>query len=161
MSPFLRTLVFTVVVPGFWTALVPYWVVGRRLQLNWSGAAVAGGLLVAAGVGLYLMCAFWEFALRGSGTPAVFDPPKELVVQGPYRIVRNPMYWSVAFVMLGEALAFRSLRLAEIGVVFFLITMPFVLACEEPILRRKFGAEYEAYCRQVPRWFPHFRNKLD
>lgn len=161
MSPFLRTLVFTVVVPGFWTILVPYWVVGRRLQLNWSGASVAGWLLVAAGVALYLMCAFWGFALRGRGTPAVFDPPKKLVVQGPYRIVRNPMYWSVASVMLGEALFFRSLRLAEIGIIFFLTTMLFVLVYEEPILRRKFGAEYEAYCRQVPRWFPRLRSKLD
>ena len=107
------------------------------------------------------MCAFWGFALRGRGTPAVFDPPKKLVVQGPYRIVRNPMYWSVASVMLGEALVFRSLRLAEIGIIFFLTTMLFVLVYEEPILRRKFGAEYEAYCRQVPRWFPRLRSKLD
>ena len=161
MSPFLRTLVFTVVVPGFWTILVPYWVLGRHLQLAWSGAAVAGWLLVAAGVALYLMCAFWGFALRGRGTPAVFDPPKTLVAEGPYRIVRNPMYWSVASVMLGEALFFRSFRLAEIGIIFFLTTMLFVLVYEEPILRRKFGAEYEAYCRQVPRWFPRLRSKLD
>jgi protein-S-isoprenylcysteine O-methyltransferase Ste14 len=32
---------------------------------------------------------------------------------------------------------------------------------EEPMLRQKFGAEYEAYCRQVPRWIPRFRNKLN
>ena len=161
MSPTLRTLVFTVVVPGFWTVLVPYWVLGRDLQFNRNGASIAGWLLVAVGVALYQMCAFWGFALRGRGTPAVFDPPKKLVVEGPYRIVRNPMYWSVASVMLGEALVFRSLRLAEIGIVFFLITMLFVLAYEEPILRRKFGAEYEAYCRQVPRWLPRLRSTLD
>jgi protein-S-isoprenylcysteine O-methyltransferase Ste14 len=71
------------------------------------------------------------------------------------------MYWSVAFVILGEALAFRSLPLAEIGIVFYAVTMLFVLVYEEPILRRKFGAEYEAYCRQVPRWFPRLRSKLN
>jgi protein-S-isoprenylcysteine O-methyltransferase Ste14 len=161
MSPFLRTLVFTVFVPGFWTVLMPYWVVGRRARLDLRGASFAGWLLALVGVVLYLTCAFWGFALRGKGTPAPIDPPKKLVVEGPYRIVRNPMYWSVLFVMLGEALAFRSLALAEIGCVFFVCAALFVMIFEEPILRNKFGAEYEAYCRQVPRWIPRFRNKLD
>ncbi len=161
MSPFFRTLIFTIIVPGFWTVLVPYWVVGRAARLELRGAAVAGGLLVVAGVALYLTCAFWGFALRGKGTPAPIDPPRKLVVEGPYRVVRNPMYWSVLCVMLGEALAFRSTALAELAIAFFAGTMLFVLLYEEPTLRRKFGAEYEAYCRQVPRWLPRFRNKLD
>ena len=160
MSPFLRTLVFTIFVPGFWTVLVPYWVVGRGARLDVSRARVAGWLLVAAGVALYLTCAFWAFALRGKGTPAPIDPPKTLVVEGPYRIVRNPMYWSVLFVMLGEAMVFRSPALAEIGCVFFVFTMLFVLFYEEPILRSKFGADYETYCRRVPRWIPRFRNRV-
>jgi protein-S-isoprenylcysteine O-methyltransferase Ste14 len=161
MSPFLRTLVFTVFVPGFWTALVPYWVIGRRAQLDLSGVSIAGCLLAAVGVALYLACAFWGFALRGKGTPAPIDPPKRLVMEGPYRVVRNPMYWSVLLVMLGEALTFRSLALAEIGCVFFACTVLFVKAYEEPCLRNKFGAEYDAYCRKVPRWIPRFRNRLD
>jgi protein-S-isoprenylcysteine O-methyltransferase Ste14 len=161
MSPFLRTLVFTVFVPGFWTVLVPYWVVGRHARLDLSGAGIAGLLLAAVGGALYLTCAFWGFALRGKGTPAPIDPPKSLVVEGPYRVVRNPMYWSVLFVMLGEALAFRSLALAETGCIFFAFTALFVMLYEEPVLRNKFGADYEAYCRRVPRWIPRFRNKLD
>jgi len=161
MSPFLRTLVFTVLVPGFWTVLVPYWVVGRGARFELRGAAAAGWLLGAGGAALYLTCAFWGFALRGRGTPAPIDPPKKLVVEGPYRIVRNPMYWSVVSVMLGEALAFRSLTLAEIGCAVFAGAILFVMVYEEPILRKKFGAEYEAYCRRVPRWLPRFGNKLD
>jgi protein-S-isoprenylcysteine O-methyltransferase Ste14 len=161
MSPFLRTLVFTIIVPGFWTVLVPYWVIGRGARPDLSGAGAAGLFLAIAGVVFYFACAFWGFALRGKGTPAPIDPPKRLVVAGPYRIVRNPMYWSVALVMVGEAVAFRSLPLAEIGCVFFACTMLFVMVYEEPMLRHKFGAEYEAYCRQVPRWIPRFRNKLD
>ena len=161
MSPFLRTLIFTIIVPGFWIVLVPYWVVDRGTRLELRGATVAGGLLVVAGVSLYLTCAFWGFALRGRGTPAPIDPPKKLVVEGPYRVVRNPMYWSVLCVMLGEALAFRSLALAEIGCAFFAVAALFVMVYEEPVLRRTFGAEYEAYCRQVPRWVPRLRNKLD
>ncbi len=161
MSPFLRTLVFTIFVPGFWTVLVPYWVVGRGARMELRPAAVAGWILAGAGVALYLACAFWCFALRGKGTPAPIDPPKRLVAEGPYRIVRNPMYWGVAFVMMGEALAFHSLALAEIGVAFFAGTSLFVLLYEEPTLRRKFGAEYEVYCQLVPRWIPRFGNKLD
>jgi len=161
MAPFLRTLIFTIIVPGFWTVLVPYWVVGRGARLELRGIAVAGWLLVVAGIALYLTCAFWGFALRGKGTPAPIDPPKQLVVEGPYAIVRNPMYWGVALVILGEALAFRSLALAEIGCALFASAALFVMVYEEPMLRHKFGAEYEAYCQRVPRWVPRFRNKLD
>jgi protein-S-isoprenylcysteine O-methyltransferase Ste14 len=160
MSPVLRTLVFTVFVPGFWTVLVPYWTVRRRARLDLSVAGIAGWLLAAVGVALYLKCAFWGFALRGKGTPAPIDPPKSLVVEGPYRIVRNPMYWSVLFVMLGEALAFRSLLLAEVACVFFACAALFVMVYEEPLLSNKFGAEYEAYRKQVPRWIPRLKNRL-
>ncbi len=146
MSPFIRTLIFTIIVPGFWTVAMPYWILPRGVRL---------------GVALYVATAFWGFALRGKGTPAPIDPPKTLVVEGPYRVVRNPMYWAVACVMMGEALAFRSLALAELAIAFFAGTILFVLLYEEPTLRRKFGAEYEAYCRRVPRWLPRFRNKLD
>src|SRR6266478_1600623 len=90
MSPFLRTLIFTIIVPGFWTVLVPHWVVGRGARLELNSQVVAGGILAVAGVALYLTCAFWGFALRGKGTPAPFDPPTKLVVEGPYRVVRNP-----------------------------------------------------------------------
>jgi protein-S-isoprenylcysteine O-methyltransferase Ste14 len=114
MSPLFRTLIFTIIVPGFWTVLVPYWVVGRGARLELRGASVTGGLIVAAGVALYLTCAFWGFALRGKGTPAPIDPPKKLVVEGPYRVVRNPMYWAVVSVMLGEAVLFRSASLARL-----------------------------------------------
>ena len=161
MSPVLRTLVFTVIMPGFWTVLLPYWVVGRPARLSLRGVGLAGGVLTVAGVALYLMCAFWGFALRGQGTPAPIDPPKRLVVEGPYRIVRNPMYWGVALVMVGEALLLRSPALAEIAVAFFASTMLFVMLYEEPVLRRTFGASYEQYCREVPPWIPRFRDKLD
>ena len=157
MSPFLRTLIFTVFVPGFWTLLVPYWLVGRAARIDLRGAGAVGCALIVLGAALYVTCAFWGFALRGKGTPAPIDPPKKLIAEGPYRIVRNPMYWSVAFVMLGEALVFRSMALGEIAAVFFASTMLFVMVYEEPVLRHTFGAEYEEYCRRVPRWIPRLR----
>jgi len=105
------------------------------------------------------MCAFWGFAIRGKGTPAPIDPPKKLVVDGPYRVVRNPMYWSVFLIMLGEAILFHSVPLAELAAVFFLVAWLFVLVYEEPILRSQFAAEYEDYRRRVPRWLPRLRTK--
>jgi protein-S-isoprenylcysteine O-methyltransferase Ste14 len=157
MSPILRTLIFTMVVPGFWTVLMPYWLLPRGTRVDVRGAGAAGWLLIAAGIALYFACAFWGFALRGKGTPLPMDPPKKLVVEGPYQVVGNPMYWSVASVMLGEAVVFHSIALAELAAAFFVGVNLFVLFYEEPALRRKFGAEYEEYCQRVPRWLPRFR----
>lgn len=154
MSPVLRTLIFTVVVPGFWTIAFPYILLPRGTRPVFRGAGLLGLPLIAAGIALYLACAFWGFAIRGRGTPAPFDPPRNLVTEGPYRFVRNPMYWGVFSVVVGEAVLFDSLALLELSVGFLVATALFVLLYEEPALRRKFGAEYEEYCRRVPRWFP-------
>jgi protein-S-isoprenylcysteine O-methyltransferase Ste14 len=157
MSPVIRTLIFTVFIPGFWTVLMPYWLLPRPVRAYVRRAGAAGWLFIAAGIALYFACAFWGFALRGRGTPLPMDPPKKLVVVGPYRIVRNPMYWSVAFVMLGEAAVFHSVALLQLVAVFAVGAILFVLSIEEPGLRAKFGAEYEQYCLQVPRWLPRIR----
>ena len=157
MSPIIRTLLFTIFIPGFWTVMMPYWLLPRPVHADVRGAGAAGWLPITAGVALYFACAFWGFAVRGEGTPLPMDPPKKLVVVGPYRIVRNPMYWSVAFVILGEAAVFHSVALVDLATVFLVAVNLFVLFIEEPGLRAKFGAEYEEYCRQVPRWLPHIR----
>jgi protein-S-isoprenylcysteine O-methyltransferase Ste14 len=159
MSPIIRTLIFTVIVPGFWTVLMPYWLVPRGVRPDVSGAGAMGWLLIAAGIALYFTCAFWGFAVRGKGTPLPLDPPKKLVVVGPYRIVRNPMYWGVVSLVVGEAAIFHSGALADMAAVLVVGVILFVLFVEEPQLKRKFGAEYEEYCRRVPRWLPRFRAK--
>lgn len=157
MSPVIRTLIFTVFIPGFWTVMMPYWVLPSGARPDVRGVGAAGWLLIAAGVALYFACAFWGFAVRGKGTPLPLDPPKKLVVEGPYRIVRNPMYWSVASVMLGEAAVFHSIALLELVAIFAVGVVLFVLFVEEPTLKQKFGTEYEEYCQQVPRWLPRFK----
>jgi protein-S-isoprenylcysteine O-methyltransferase Ste14 len=115
---------------------------------RWIGAA-----LVAGGTVMVVEC-FARFALKGIGTPAPVAPTRHLVVSGLYRHLRNPMYVGVVLAILGQALWLGSVTLliyaAAVWVAFFL----FVLAYEEPALRRQFGAEYDAYCAQVPRWLP-------
>lgn len=154
MAPVIRTLIFTILVPGFWTVAMPYWLVPRGSHPDVLGWGALGLLLIAGGAALYLTCAFWAFARLGQGTPAPFDPPRRLVVAGPYRLVRNPMYWGVGSIVMGEAILFHSLPLLETAAGFLIATHLFVILYEEPTLRRKFGAEYEEYCRNVPRWGP-------
>ena len=130
--------------------------------LSWSGIArpaaieapqVAGMVIGAAGGAVALWCIF-TFATTGRGTPAPFDPPRRLVIQGPYRFVRNPMYIGAGLALAGAALFYGSLPLLGYTAVFFLATHLFVLWYEEPTLRRSFGPEYDAYSRQVKRWWP-------
>lgn len=111
--------------------------------------------VTAAGALLALWCVL-TFALVGKGTPAPFDPPRRLVVRGPYRLLRNPMYLGAGLALGGAALVFESRALAAYAGLFLLLTNLFVRLYEEPTLRRTFGEEYEAYRRQVPRWFPRW-----
>jgi protein-S-isoprenylcysteine O-methyltransferase Ste14 len=115
---------------------------------------LAGLVAAAAGGALALWC-IGTFALVGRGTPAPFDPPRRLVVRGPYAWLRNPMYAGAALALAGAALSYRSLALAVYAAAFLLVTHAFVVRYEEPTLRRTFGADYEAYCRRVARWWPH------
>jgi len=114
---------------------------------------VAGVLLGASGAALALTCIF-TFVFVGRGTPAPFDPPRRLVVQGPYRLVRNPMYLGAGLALAGAALFYQSIALAGYAGSFLLITHVFVVSYEEPTLRRTFDGDYEGYCRRVGRWWP-------
>ncbi len=130
--------------------------------LEWSGIVrsgpvgiveVAGALVGVAGGALALWCVL-AFALVGKGTPAPFDPPRSLVVRGPYRHVRNPMYIGAALALAGAALFYRSLPILGYVGVFLLATHAFVIWYEEPALERRFGEEYRAYRAAVRRWLP-------
>ena len=157
--PLVKLAVFTFLVPGSVTAWVPYYFYRSSLRRDFVGAnlpTVVAFLSIALGMAGYLWCAL-DFTFRGKGTPAPIDPPKVLVVRGLYRYVRNPMYISVLLILLGECLLFRSGALLRYIGYCFLFVFLFVLFYEEPALRHKFGASYEQYCKDVPRWIPRFR----
>jgi protein-S-isoprenylcysteine O-methyltransferase Ste14 len=130
--------------------------------LSWSGIGrptevgvlqVVGLVFGAAGAILALWCVM-TFALVGRGTPAPFDPPRRLVVNGPYHVVRNPMYLGAALALAAAALFYQSLVLLAYTALFLLATHLLVIWYEEPTLRRTFGSDYEAYCHRVSRWWP-------
>ncbi len=155
----LKTLIFTVFIPGTVTVLVPYWLLSSRFDLaidKLGGFRVLGLVPILLGALIYLWCA-WEFTFAGKGTPAPIDPPKELVVQGLYRFVRNPIYVGVSLVIIGESLLFESTRLFVYALLLLLVFHLFVVYYEEPTLRSKFGESYERYCKTVPRWMPRVR----
>lgn len=116
-------------------------------------AQVAGWLVGLAGGALALWCVL-TFALVGKGTPAPFDPPRQLVVAGPYRYVRNPMYIGAVLALAGAATFYGSLRLLGYVGVFLLAAHTFVVLYEEPTLVRLFGEQYRAYQTHVRRWLP-------
>ena len=143
---------------GFWFWLLPRWL---GFSVNLEGAArwrLLAAIPSALGFAVALRCV-WDFGWTGHGTPAPVAPPKNLVVVGMYRYVRNPMYlgfyfgWLGLWVMFGHARA--GLILVACAVVFGVDL--FVHFYEEPKLRSLFGAEYENYCHNVPRWWPRLR----
>jgi protein-S-isoprenylcysteine O-methyltransferase Ste14 len=116
------------------------------------GAIEVAGLVVGAAGGALALWCILTFAFVGKGTPAPFDPPRQLVVRGPYRFVRNPMYLGAALAVCGAALFYRSIPLLAYAGLFLLATHLFVVGYEEPTLARTFGADYEAYRARVGRW---------
>ena len=152
----IKTLLWSIFVPGTASIGVPYLLLHSRFasfRLDSGGFRFFGLIPILIGVVIYVWCA-GEFTFVGKGTPAPFDPPKELVIKGPYRCVRNPMYVFVALALIGEAIFFG----APILVLYAAIAIGFLhlwlLLYEERSLMRRFGEPYERYCDRVSRWIP-------
>jgi protein-S-isoprenylcysteine O-methyltransferase Ste14 len=152
----LRSLSWAILLPGIFAGYVPWRYFGvDRMPARLGALQLIGLVCIAAGVLLLAACIV-GFARRGKGTLSPVDPPRHLVVRGLYRYVRNPMYLSVTIIVLGEALWARSEALAAYWAIWFLAAHLFVIAYEEPHLRRRFGSSYEEYTRRVPRWIPRW-----
>jgi len=151
----LRSLFWTVALPGMVAGYIPWRYVGLRYaNVSWRDPVqLIGLLLVVIGAGVLATC-IWEFARSGRGTLAPVDPPKHLVVQGLYRYVRNPMYVGVTTILLGELLIAQTAALAMYCAGWFGAVNLFIIGYEEPTLRRHFGDSYAQYSRSVSRWIP-------
>ncbi|MCH9031048.1 MAG: isoprenylcysteine carboxylmethyltransferase family protein [candidate division Zixibacteria bacterium] len=150
----LKTLLFTIIVPGTVTILLPYQIlssVGEGHSLSIGLIRYFGALPITLGILMYLRCA-WDFTFIGRGTPLAVDPPRTLVIRGHYQNVRNPMYVGIVLLLLGEALLFESPSLLGYASLMFLMFHLFIVLYEEPALKRKFGESYELYRGATPRW---------
>jgi protein-S-isoprenylcysteine O-methyltransferase Ste14 len=159
----LRQLLSIAILPVTVTVVIPIWLARRhgiRFALGTSTPEVLVPLVGAASlaVGLLLFASsLRQFVVRGRGTLAPWDPPKHLVVDGPYRYVRNPMISGVLFVLVGETLLLRSWAHGEWTLLFLVINLVYIPLSEEPQLEARFGASYAEYRRHVRRLLPRLR----
>ena len=149
-----RQLAAVGLLPVTVTLVVPGLILWRNGAEGGGWALVfVGAVLVAAGVALVAWTATL-FTRVGRGTIAPWDPTSRLVVLGPYRHVRNPMISGVLAILLGEAAIFASVPLLLWFAGVFAVNALYLPLVEEPGLRKRFGADYDAYRANVPRWLP-------
>lgn len=149
----LRHLLSILVLPFTVGVIVPSLLIGRDPPGPSGAALLVGCSLLLLGLAL-VFSTIWHFATRGRGTLAPWDPPRHLVVTGVYRYVRNPMITGVLLILVGESILFASTRVAAWAGLFFAINATYIPLMEERHLARRFGAEYEEYRQNVPRWVP-------
>ncbi|HUQ98954.1 MAG TPA: isoprenylcysteine carboxylmethyltransferase family protein [Gemmatimonadaceae bacterium] len=162
MLYWLRHLIAIAALPFTVAVLIPLWIA------RWHPSfALARTPLAQAGQGSGVIClliglllffsSLRRFAGEGEGTLAPWDPPRKLVVRGPYRYVRNPMISGVLFVLFGEALILWSRPHLSWALSFLVINAIYIPLLEEPQLRSRFGESYAEYCRNVHRLIPRLR----
>jgi protein-S-isoprenylcysteine O-methyltransferase Ste14 len=152
----LGSALFFALAPGVVAGVLPWWLTRWRMSAAPLAVRIAGAVLVLVAVPS-LARLFVRFVRDGLGTPAPVAPTGRLVTTGAYRYVRNPMYLAVLSAILGQALLLGQpvlLAYAAGVAVMFVIWVRFY---EEPVLRQQFGAEYDAYRRAVPAWWPRRR----
>jgi protein-S-isoprenylcysteine O-methyltransferase Ste14 len=161
---------YMVEVLGFWSGIALVLVILSPWWLAWSWdrmlpLQILGGILLVASVavGTWAMAKMgWARLLLAS---TLFPPgagaeensvPQRLVVEGPYRYVRNPLYVTDFCLILGAALLTRSWALVLLAVL-YLAQLTLQIPLEERELRERFGRPYRLYCELVPRFIPRLR----
>ena len=153
-----------ILLPGTVLVLIPAMILLVGFALGWPihvafpNQAQFWIALIIAGAGFSL--SVWTVALFmrfGNGTPAPWEPPQQLVIQGPYRHVRNPMITGVLLVLLAEAIVLGSWPIAAWMLLFFIGNAIYFPLVEERGLERRFGSKYLNYKSHVPRWVPRLR----
>ena len=150
MILFLKSLVFTLIVPGSVAVLVPY-LISKETRLYATWVSLLGIIFISSGFAIYCWCV-WDFITLGKGTPAPIDAPKHLVVKGLYHYTRNPMFVSILIIILGWIQLYASLPLLIYGVFVTLCFQMFIIFYEEPKLHQIFGDNYIGYKNTVNRW---------
>ena len=136
-----------VVVPG-----LILWFSGQLKFLKFKILSLTFGS-VLIGIGFFIVWAtVFLFVKIGKGTPAPWDPPKNLVIEGIYQYVRNPMMMAVWLILIGESVLFQSFYIFIWFLFFLLLCLTLVPLLEEPQLEKRFGETYKVYKNDVPRW---------
>lgn len=135
------------------------WLVPRPLwwpfRASLAGEVALGSVAVVLA---YASCLFSLLAVRTLGKQWTYAARviqgHELVTQGPYAIVRNPIYLGMFGMLLATGLVFSPWWTLLGAVVFFLIGNQIRIRTEEKLLRETFGSQFDDYARRVPAFFP-------
>ena len=153
-----KTILYMGAMHGFFTLYLPFQLASRDKPFTDFGLFKYSAILFwVIGLWVIVRCSA-DIIRRGRGTPAHLDPPKDLVIAGWYRNVRNPIYLGALIVQFGFILWFGSMLSLIYAIFVFLGFHLLIIFVEEPILRNQFGAAYEEYCQSVPRWIPKIKN---
>jgi protein-S-isoprenylcysteine O-methyltransferase Ste14 len=129
-----------------------------RLRFRGPCSAALGAVLIASS-GALAFAAADALVTRGKGTPFPLDPTRHLVMDGPYRYIRNPQALAASLIVTGEVVALRSRRLWLL----LPLTLLYLEGLAGPLEFRemvsRFGISYLAYRRRVPAWLPRLSGR--
>jgi len=153
-----RVALQMVAATGLMVGLVPVAVAELRgldapARAGWLNAFL---IQIAALPAIFAFTAVREFAVRGRGTPIPYDPPRTLVVSGPYAYVANPMQLSMLLAHLLMALALWNPWPVAAAVVGFAYSAGLAAWHEDADLAHRFGTSFRRYRRSVRRWVPRW-----
>ena len=115
-------------------------------------AALVGFVVALVGQTVRILTIGFEYVVRGGRNRRVYAD--DLVTGGIYQLSRNPMYVGNLIILVGLALASNTWTCILVASVGFLFVYVAIVAAEESFLSRKFGAAYDRYRAEVPRWLP-------
>jgi protein-S-isoprenylcysteine O-methyltransferase Ste14 len=154
LLPFMNTLLIPGLILVATREAHPLWArVDRPLDLV---AIAAASLVLAAGFAVTAR-AILLFVRKGNGTLAPWDPTQTLIRADLYRYSRNPMKAGLFLILTAESVLLGSVFLAGWTAAFIAANVVYIRVSEEPGLRERFGAAYDDYCADVPRWLPPVR----
>ncbi len=96
----------------------------------------------------------WRVAVVGKESRTRGSGVGRLAMHGPYAYVRNPLYLGNFFLTIGATCMSELLWFVPVAIGLFLVQYVPIVFWEEHVLTERFGPQYTAYCRRVPRWFP-------
>ena len=161
LANLIRTLIFVVLVGGTTMVLIPVYLLSSfssQTNVEIGFLRYFGFLPFLLGIIIISWCVR-DFIYKGKGTPAPYDPPKQLVVNGLFRFMRNPIITGGIMILVGESILMESAAIACWALIFFIGNHIYFIFWEEPGLIKRVGEDYEIYMKNVPRWFPRFTNK--
>lgn len=145
-----------VLLPGTVAIIIPlllYHYTTPLIPMNVGKLSWLGWIILIFGL-LFLFWSIILFYRIGKGTLAPWNPTSNLVISGPYRLVRNPMIVGVLNTLIGEGLAFGQVNILYWAILFFFMCSAYFVFVEEPELEKRFGEDYVKYRRNVSRWVP-------